>query len=403
MAGILEGLKVVDMGHVVAVPSAGAILADWGAEVIKVEPVTGELARMGRTPNRVLQYDGGEVDWVIEYLNRNKKGLALNLKKDAGKKVLYKLIEKTDIFMSNYESSALKKLELDYTTLSRFNPRLIYATLTAYGTAGPDKDQRGFDYSAGWARTGGQYMMGEPGSTPPLQRPGMMDRVTGVHIVAGVLAAIIHRERTGKGQQLEFSLYHSGVWTIAEDIQGALVERPLLKHNRKLALNPMWNSYRAKDEHWFQLTMHQPDIQWPDFCRAIERPEWENDSRFSNAAARTQNSEELIRMLDDIFASKMMEDWERRFRENNCIYSRIQSPTEVVADPQAIANNFFTEMDHPIAGKMKLVTTPVTFKQNPASIKIPAPRVGQHNEEILLGLGYSREDIARLKDEGVIP
>jgi crotonobetainyl-CoA:carnitine CoA-transferase CaiB-like acyl-CoA transferase len=118
---------------------------------------------------------------------------------------------------------------------------------------------------------------------------------------------------------------------------------------------------------------------------------------------RLQNREELVRMLDDIFASKTMEGWERRFRENDCIYSRIQSPTEVVADPQAIANNFFTEMDHPIAGKMRLIATPVTFKQNPASARTPAPGVGQHNEEILLDLGYSREDIARLKDEGVIP
>lgn len=403
MAGILEGIKVVDMGHVVAVPSAGALLADWGAEVIKVEPVTGELARRGRNPYRVLQYDSGEVDWIIELLNRNKKGLALDLKKEAGKKALYKLIEKTDIFMSNYESSALKRLELDYATLSRLNPRLIYATLTAYGTAGPDKDQRGFDYSAAWARTGGQYMVGEPGSAPPPQRGGMMDRVAGVHIVAGILAAIIHRNSTGEGQQLEFSLYHSGVWTLAEDIQGALVERPLPKHDRKLAFNPLWNSYRTKDEQWFQLTIHQPDIQWPDFCRAIERPEWENDPRFNNVEVRVQNCKELIRMLDDIFASKTMEDWERRFKENNCIYSRIQSPTEVVADPQAIANNFFTEIDHPIAGKMRLVTTPVTFKQNPASARTPAPGVGQHNEEILLDLGYSWEDIVRLKDEGVIP
>lgn len=403
MAGILEGLKVIDMGHVVAVPSAGALMADWGADVIKVEPITGELARKGRSPYRVLQYDSGEVDWIIELLNRNKKGLALDLKKEGGKQAFYKLIEKIDIFMSNYESSALKNLEMDYATLSQFNPRLIYATLTAYGTAGPDKDQRGFDYSAAWARTGGQYMMGEPGFAPPLQRGGMMDRVAGVHIVAGILAAIIHRDRTGEGQQLEFSLYHSGVWTLADDIQGALVGRPLPKHNRKLAFNPLWNSYCTKDEQWFQLTMHQPETQWPDFCRAIERPEWENDPRFNSAEARMQNCEELIRMLDDIFASNKMEDWERRFRENNCIYSRIQSPTEVVADPQAIANDFFTEMDHPIAGKMKLVTTPVTFKQNPASARTPAPGVGQHNEEILLYLGYNKEDIAKLKDEGVIP
>ena len=148
--------------------------------------------------------------------------------------------------------------------------------------------------------------------------------------------------------------------------------------------------------------MLQADINWPDFCRAIERPELENDPRFNNWERRERNSEELVRILDEVLASKVMEEWEKRFKENNCIYGRVQTPVEVTTDPQALANGFFAEIHHPIGGKMKLVTSPVKFSQNPASIRTPAPEVGQHTEEILLDLGYSWDNIAQLKEQGVI-
>jgi len=405
MAGVLEGIRVIDMGHVVAVPAAGAILADWGAEVIKVEPLTGEIYRglrgSQRVP-RVIELSGGQLNWAIEVLNRNKRGLAIDLKKDSGRNILYQLIKGMDIFISNYESGALKGLKLDYATLSQLNPRLVYAVLTGYGTVGPDKDERGYDYAAAWARAGAQYLIGEPGSPPPPQRPGFMDRVAGAHVVAGVLAALLHRERTGQGQELEFSLYHSGVWTLAEDIQAALVGAPLPKHERAKAASPLWNAYRSQDNRWFQLVMLQSDLHWPDFCRAIERPELENDPRFNSADARGENGEELVRILDEIFASRDAAEWERRFRQNKCIYGRVLAPIEVTTDEQALANNFFAEIDHPVARKLKVVTTPVKFCQNPASVKAPAPEIGRHTEEILLEMGYSWDDIARLKEEGVI-
>lgn len=405
MAGMLEGIKVVDMGHVVAIPAAGAMLADWGAEVIKIEPLSGEMARGIRRvsgSDRVKTYAGGEVHWIFQVLNRNKKGMALDLKKKSGREILYRLIERADVFMSNYELSTLKKLKLDYASLSQVNPNLIYAILTGYGTVGPDKDERGFDYSAAWARSGMQFLIGEPGSAPPPQRGGMMDRVAAAHAVAGILAAIINREKTGRGQELEFSLYHIGVWTLASDIQAALIGSPVLKHDRTRADNPLWNTYRTRDDRWFWAAMLQSDIHWPEFCQAIERPELENDPRFNTMETREQNSEELIRILDGIFASKDMEEWEKRFRANNCIYGRVQTPLEVITDPQAIANGFFAELDHPIGGKMNLVTTPVNFSQNPASIRTPAPEVGQHTEEILLELDYSWDDISQFKEERAI-
>lgn len=405
MSGPFEGIKVIEMGHIVAVPSAGAILADWGAEVIKVEPLTGEATRGIRRflgVPFIQEFKRGTIHWGFELLNRGKKGLALDLRQDRGREIIYKLVQESDIFISNYELSVLERLKMDYDTLSRLNPKLIYGVLTGYGTVGPDKDERGFDYAAAWARTGIQHLIGEPGSPPPPQRPGLMDNVAAFHIVAGVSAALLYREKTGRGQKIEFSLFQTGIWTLCMDIQAALAGLPMPKDDRKKAPNPLWNTYRTKDNRWFQLVMLQSDIAWPSFCRAIERPELENDPRFHNAEAREQHCEELIRILDEVIASKTMEEWEKRFREHNCIYGRVQTPQEVVVDPQALAIEAFAELEHPAAGRIKIVATPVKFSQTPASVRNPAPEVGQHNEEILLELGYSWDDITQLKEQKVI-
>lgn len=401
MAGILEGIKVVDMGHFVAIPSAGAVLADWGAEVLKVEPLSGEPQRGVRALG-ALKFSGGQLSWRAELHNRNKRGLAVDLKKDSGRDILYQLVKRSDVFMSNYEVRSLRRLRLDYVSLSRVNPELIYAILTGYGRAGPDKDERGFDFIAAWARSGVQYLLGEPGSPPAMQRPGFSDRVAGMHVVAGVLAALLHRERTGKGQELEFSLYHSAVWSLAADVQATLLGITVPKHEHAKALNPLVNTYRTKDDQWLQLAMLQSDLQWSDFCRAIERPELENDPRFNNIEVREQNNEELICILDKVFASRNIDEWERRLREGSCIYGRVRTLNEVVTDPQAVANGFFADMNHPLAGKIRLVTSPVRFHQNPASVRTAAPEVGQHTEEVLLELGHSWDDISRLKEQEVI-
>jgi formyl-CoA transferase len=230
----------------------------------------------------------------------------------------------------------------------------------------------------------------------------MMDRVVGAHIVGAVLAALLHRGKTGEGQELEFSLYHSGVWTIAEDIQSALVGETLPGNDRTEAASPIWNTYRTRDNRWLQLVMLQADLQWPGFCRAIGMPELERDARFNTMEAREQNCRELIHILDEVFASGVAEEWEKSFREHDCIYGRVATPGEVISDPQALANGFFAEVQHSAAGKMRVVTTPVKFRQNPAAVKGPAPELGQDTEEILLDLGYSWEDIAQLKEQSVI-
>ena len=399
MSDILEGIKVIEMGQVIAIPATGAILADMGAEVIKLEPLSGEMLRGIK---RCQGLETGPINWAFELLNRNKKGLALDLKKDAGREILYKLIRTADVFVSNYEINTLEKLKLDYANLSKLNPKLVYASINGYGLAGPDKDERGYDQAAAWARSGMMYLIGEPGNAPVLQREGMMDNVAGTHIAAGILAALLHRERTGKGQELATSLYHCGVWTISGDIQKALGGQVPVKGKRTKAQNPLSNNYRTKDDRWICLANLQSDPVWPGFCRSIGKPELQNDPRFASFTKRAQNCEELIRIVDEVLASKNQEDWIVTFKNNNVICGKVQTPAEVVNDPQALANNFFAEVDHPETGKIKLINTPIKFYQDPNSVRATAPQVGQHTEEILLDIGYTWEDISRLKDDRII-
>ncbi|MBI4283441.1 MAG: CoA transferase [Chloroflexi bacterium] len=407
MTGILEGIKVVSMEQWVAAPMASAYLADWGADVVKVEPLTGEqergLIREGGVPTRT-RVGGAEVDRHFQFMNRNKRGLAVDLKKEAGRDILCQLVQKADVFMTNIQLDSVKRLKLDYDTLKQLNPRLIYAVLTGYGTKGPDKDEEALDVVVNWARSGMQYMVTEPGFLPPLGPRTMGDRNTSAHIVAGILGALLHREKTGEGQELELSLLHCAIWSMSGTIMstGPLAGRPPVSRvDRTKSDNPLHILYRAKDNRWLSFGMTRSDRYWPDFCRAIERPELENDPRFNNMAARRENGEALIRILDEVFASKNIDEWDRICREHHLLYSRVKTPEEAVTDPQALANDFFVELHHP-AGPMKVIASPVNFRQNPASVRAPAPELGQHNEEILLELGYSWEDIARLKEQGVI-
>lgn len=405
MVGLLEGLRIVDMGHVVAVPAAASMLADWGADVIKVEPLGGELSRQTVRSNgksRVISVGDGDVNWLVELHNRGKRGIAVDLKKQSGKEIIYRLVEKADIFMSNYLAGALKRLEMDYDTISRINPKIIYGSVTGYGRTGPDKDEKGFDITAAWARSGAQYMTCEPDNMPPMQRGGMMDRTTAAYLVAGMLAALRHRDRTGKGQEIEISLYNTAVWSIASDMQSVLVDQAFPRHDHFQATNPLANNYRTRDDRWLILLNPLVARALPGLSKAIGRPELADDERFNSQEAMEQNFKYFIPILDEAFASADLAEWEKRLRENGVVYGKVQTPFEVVADPQALANNFFADVAYPGGGEMKLLNTPVKFRENPAEIKGPAPHAGQHTEEVLLDLGYSMDDMTRLKAEGVI-
>jgi crotonobetainyl-CoA:carnitine CoA-transferase CaiB-like acyl-CoA transferase len=402
MADILEGIKVVEMGHVVAIPTASAMMGDCGAEVIKIEPLTGDRSRVFR---------GTEMNPGFYLHNRSKKGIAVDMKQEAGKEIVYKLVREFDIFLTNYQEGSLEKLKMDYETLSQINPKIIYGIVSAYGMVGPDKDMPGYDFAAGWARSGIQYMLTVPGVPPPVSRPGIIDRVSSLQIFGGIAAALLHREKTGKGQKVEFNLYHAGVWMVGADIMDALVGVPLRRTGTK-GDNPFYDTYRTKDDKWLQLTAadryavaSDPTGRafWTAFCRAIDRPELVEDPRFTTTASRQQHREELTPMLEEVFLSRTYADWEKRLRENNLMYGPILSPLDVATDPQALANDFFAEVEQPDIGRIKVINMPIKFCQNPAKVRSPAPLLGQHTEEVLLRLGYSSQNISQLRKEQVIP
>lgn len=405
MEKLLEGVKVIGFEQVVGVPASTAVLADWGADVIKIEPIWGDWQRSLVSFNRgplLLHLDKGDIELHFEFLNRNKRSVALNLRTKKGREVLYKLLEDTDIFASNYSIEVLKKYKLDYASLKDKYPGLVHFVLTGYGSKGPKANDRGYDYVAAWSYGGMMDLVNSgPDNPPPISRPGMMDIVASAHITSGILAALYYKQKTGKGQGLELSLYHTAAWTLGLDVQTALYGYPQPKWDRKCAPNPMYTSYRCKDR-WCMMC-HPTQEYWAPFCKAIGKTEWINDPRYATMESREQHAEELVALLDEIIASKTWAEWEKEFRANDLIVSGNQTIAEIIKDEQAFVNNFYTDIEHPVVGKARLLNSPVQFSDTPAIITSVAPQLGAHTEEVLLEVGYNWDDLVNLKEEGIVP
>jgi len=397
MALGLEGIKVIETATVFAGPIAGRLLADWGADVIHIESpiISSDLARRQGTTA------GSKV--VPQNFNRNKRGVTLNLSQDGGRKILYGLLEKADVLLSNYRPRELKKFQLEYETLSRLNPRLILANVTGYGKTGPDKDQPGFDFTAYFPRSGLLHTLQAPGIPPPQTPMGVGDNMAGLALALGIMTALFIRERTGVGQEVGVSLFQTGVFAISYDIAGALVPGQDWKQvERKDIANTVNTCYQTKDGRWLRLGLSRPDQYWTMFCRAIERADLENDPRFASFQARIDNHDALFHILEEVFLARTLDEWKVRLTEAGLPWAAVQSLPEVIADPQARANDFFVPYDHPTHGRMELVANPIKLSQTPATVRIPAPELGQHTEEVLLEYGYTWEDIQRFKEQGVI-
>jgi crotonobetainyl-CoA:carnitine CoA-transferase CaiB-like acyl-CoA transferase len=240
-----------------------------------------------------------------------------------------------------------------------------------------------------------------PDNPPPISRPGMMDIVASAHITSGILAALYYKQKTGKGQGLELSLYHTAAWTLGLDIQTALFGHPQPKWDRKCAPNPMYTSYRCKDR-WCMMC-HPTQEYWESFCKAIGKVEWINDPRYATMESRQKHAEELVALLDKVMVTKTWAEWEKEFRANDLIVSGNQTIAEILKDEQSAMNNFYTDIEHPIVGKARLLNSPVQFTDTPAKIISVAPQLGAHTEEVLLAAGYTWEQLAKLKEEGIIP
>lgn len=394
----LEGIKVIELAQLAAAPMAGRLLADFGAELIHIEhPVRGDTWRGIMAQQGVAS----EFNWNWENYSRNKKSMTIDVFKEGGKKIICKLIENADVFLTNMRPFELAKSGLEYENLSQVNSKLIYACLTGYGKHGAEKDKPGYDHTAYWARSGIAHMM-MPSGTPPDCRLGAFgDNFGGMALALGISTALFSRERTGLGQEVDVSLFHAGVYQLSFHIAQALSDgQDQQRIDRKDMPNALMNTYQTKDGRWLLLAILQPDRYWSEFCRAVAREDLEYDPRFESFQKRIENHTALLGVLDEVFQTKTLEEW--KVRLEGIPFSAVQNLPEVIADPQAKANDFFVPFDHPVHGNTQMVSPPIKLSKTPATIRTPAPEFGEHTEEVLLECGFTWEDIEEFKKEGVI-
>jgi crotonobetainyl-CoA:carnitine CoA-transferase CaiB-like acyl-CoA transferase len=404
MSGLLEGVKVLEVANWVAAPAACAILADLGADVMKIEhPETGDALRgVDVSTHGVIPYTGG-LNSAVELLNRGKQSLGINLEHPRGQEVVRQLAAGSDVLVTNLLPQRQARYRLRYEDVAARHPRIIYAALTGYGVEGPERDRAGFDYAAFWARSGIMGTLGEHGEPPVQQRPGMGDQTTSLALVAAIGLALYERERSGQGQRIDCSLLHTGLWVIGPDVMAAVRERQAAqRHRRQAVRNPLFNFYQAKDGKWLQLVMIQSERFWPGFCRALGVEHLLTDARFASHAHRMQHHQELIALLEQRFATLTRDEWAQRLDRERCIWAPIQTLADVIVDPQVQANGYLTTLQHPDKGEYQVVSAPMRFQRTPGAARGPAPEVGQHTELTLLDVGYTWDEIATLKEQGAI-
>ncbi|MFZ9427255.1 MAG: CaiB/BaiF CoA transferase family protein [Ilumatobacteraceae bacterium] len=399
MPGPLEGGKVVELGLWVAGPAAAGVMADWGADVVKIEPTSGDPARSFQ-----FMYGGNPPDNpVFELDNRNKRGVAVDITTDEGRDAAYRLIDDADVFVTNVRAAALQRSGFDYATLSLRNPRLIYGLITGYGLSGPDADRPGFDISAFWSRTGMAHLMTPAGNTIPTLRGGMGDHSTGVTFAGAISAALFSRERTGKGQMVTSSLLRQGVYTVGFDLNMVLSwgRHPPI-NNRFEARNPSVNTYQSSDGKWFFVVGVEGDRHWPPLARVVGKPELVADPRFDNIRNRAINSEELRTILDAAFATRTMDEWVRIFdTEPDMFWSPIHSPDEILNDEQLQHAGGLVDVPNG-NGTTRMIASPVDFHGTPGAQRSLAPRLGEHTREVLLESGFSDDEIDRMISSGAV-
>lgn len=402
--GPLSGVRVLEVASHVFVPMAGAVLAEWGAQVVKVEhPVTGDPYRSLVTSGLHNDYHG--VDPFFQSANRAKRSVGLDLEHADGRRLLSRLIARADVFMTSLRPGARRRLRLQPDDVRGDNAQIVYVRGTAFGSRGPDAERGGYDVSAYWARSGMQAALTPAAAEWPLAtRPSFGDTVGGLTIAGAVCAALYRRAASGQPSVIDASLLASGIWQIQPDVVnarlggGGATDAP---PERRRSANPLTLPYRTADGRYLALIMIAADRRWRELCAALGQPDLADDPRFTDMAARRTNAEPCIERLDRIFAQRTLDQWRTALAGFDGEWAPVQTPSEVHEDAQVRANGYVADVEMGNGVTIPLVPSPVQFDGQPGRPE-RAPEHGEHTEEVLLELGLSWDELGRLKDAGAV-
>ena len=387
---LLKGLKVVEFASYIAAPGAACILGDWGADVIKVERPGGDQMRHAFAD--VKSELKGNPTFDLD--NRGKRAVVLDVGKAEGREALARLAATADVFITNVRPAALKRAGLDEATIRAANPRLVFCQVTGYGLEGPDAHKPGFDVTAFWARAGVANMTAPKGMDPFMLRSGFGDHITALATVSAILAALYEREKTGAGRLVQTSLLATGVYTVGSDLAVQLKFGRLASNRpRNLPMNPIATFFKSADERWFVHNPRGGNKDWPTFAAIAGRPDLVDDERFATGRARRENSPLLVAELDAAFATMSFDDIAAKLDAADMVWSPVQTPAQVAADPQVMASGAIVQVEDGEGGTYPSPAAPARFPGADATVRPRSPHLGEHTREVLAEIGYSASEI----------
>jgi len=402
--GIMDGIKVVEVASWTYVPVAGAVLAEWGADVIKIEhPESGDPQRGLATSGLIPQGPGG-VNFMMELPNRGKRSVGLDMATEEGRDLLLQLCAKADVFLTNFRPQARRKLRIDLDDIRAVNPDIIYVRGSGQGQRGPESERGGYDGCTFWGRGGPADIISDPNDYPVMQPgPAFGDVIGGLTIAGGISAALFHRQRTGEAVVVDNSLLATSMWaTSASSLAAGLFGFSRMpRGDRRKTPNPIVGNYRTSDGRFLSLIMLESDRYWPDLVNLLGAPELAEDPRFIDAKARAENSVEAVTLLDELFAKKTFEEWKEVLSVAKGVWAPVQTAAEVLEDPMALANGYVREIEVPSGATFRIVPSPLQFNETVPNLT-RAPEHGEHTDEVLGELGLDTDALIDLKVKGAI-
>ncbi len=394
-AGVLDGIKVIELAEWVFVPTVGALLADQGADVIKLEH-----AERG-DPYRGLKTHGHPHGPGVQMTNRGKRSVAINVKLAAGRELFWDLVEGADVLLTNFRPQAAERLGITVEEVLRRNPRIVFGRGSGFGLRGPDRNTPGYDMTAFYSRGGLAHSFAGEGAAWPAPMPGAIgDRTSAIGLAFAVSAALVKAQRTGQGSVVDVSLLGTAMWLMSADVMRAAAGvTEAVDHGRDAKSNPMVNFFPTQDGRWLTMCLMESDRYWPDLCKRLDKPELVDDPRFHDHASRAENRTVCLEELDAAFRQRSLDEWRDALRDFDAPWAPVQSAEELIQDPQVIANDYVTRIDE--AGS-SIVRGPATFDEKTPPLT-RAPEFGEHTEQVLMELGKDWSDIVTYQDARVIP